>query len=96
MDLMKTRRLVRRSFLTAAVSTASLLATMESQALGFESTVSPSASGIQRVQYQPGQQGQPAQANPAVTAELKKMFEESGQPMPSMNPRDLPNAQGSR
>ncbi len=94
MDLMKTRRLVRRSFLTAAVSTASLLATMESQALGFESTVSPSASGIQRVQYQPGQQGQPAQANPAVTAELKKMFEESGQPMPSMNPRDLPNAQG--
>ena len=94
MDLMKTRRLVRRSFLTAAVSTASLLATLESQALGFESTVSPSASGIQRVQYQPGQQGQPAQANPAVTAELKKMFEESGQPMPSMNPRDLPNAQG--
>jgi YHS domain-containing protein len=96
MDLMKTRRLVRRSFLTAAVSTASLLATLDSQALGFEITVSPSASRIQRVQYQPGQQGQPAQANPAVTAELKKMFEESGQPMPSMNPRDLPNAQGQQ
>jgi YHS domain-containing protein len=96
MDLMKTRRLVRRSLLTAAVSTASLLATLESQALGFEITVSPSTSGIQRVQYQPAQQGQPAQANPAVTAELKKMFEESGQPMPSMNPRDLPNAQGQQ
>ncbi len=96
MDLMKTRRLVRRTFLTAAVSTASLLATLESQALGFEITVSPSTSGIQRVQYQPGQQGQPAQANPAVTAELKKMFEESGQPMPSMNARDLPNAQGQQ
>jgi YHS domain-containing protein len=94
MDLMKTRRLVRRSLLTAAVSTASLLATLESQALGFEITVSSSTSGIQRVQYQPGQQGQPAQANPAVTAELKKMFEANGQPMPSMNPRDLPNAQG--
>ena len=94
MDLMKTRRLVRRSLLTAAVSTASLLATLESRALGFEITASPASSGIQRVQYQPGQQGQPAQANPAVTAELKKMFEESGQPMPSMNPRDLPNAQG--
>jgi YHS domain-containing protein len=96
MDLMKTRRLVRRSLLTAAVSTASLLATLESQALGFEITVSPSTSGIQRVQYQPGQQAQPAQANPAVTAELKKMFEANGQPMPSMNPRDLPNAQGQQ
>lgn len=96
MDLMKTRRLVRRSFLTAAVSTASLLATLESQALGFEITSSPSNSGIQRVQYQPGQQAQPAQANPAVTAELKKMFEANGQPMPSMNPRDLPNAQGQQ
>jgi YHS domain-containing protein len=96
MDLMKTRRLVRRSLLTAAVSTASLLATFESRALGFEITASPASSGIQRVQYQPGQQGQPAQANPAVTAELKKMFEESGQPMPSMNPRDLPNAQGQQ
>ena len=96
MDLMKTRRLVRRSLLTAAVSTASLLATFESRALGFEITASPASSGIQRVQYQPGQQGQPSQANPAVTAELKKMFEESGQPMPSMNPRDLPNAQGQQ
>ena len=96
MDLMKTRRLVRRSFLTAAVSTASLLATLESQAFGFEITVSPSPSGIQRVQYQPGQQGQPAQTNPAVTAELKKMFEANGQPMPSMSPRDLPNAQGQQ
>ncbi len=94
MDLMKTRRLVRRSLLTAAVSTASLFATLDSRAVGFEITASPASSGIQRVQYQPGQQGQPAQANPAVTAELKKMFEESGQPMPSMNPRDLPNAQG--
>ena len=91
---MKTRRLVRRSLLTAAVSTASLFATLDSRAVGFEITASPASSGIQRVQYQPGQQGQPAQANPAVTAELKKMFEESGQPMPSMNPRDLPNAQG--
>lgn len=96
MDLMKTRRLVRRSLLTAAVSTASLLATLESQALGFEITVTPSTSGIQRVQYQPGQQAQPAQANPAVTAELRKMFEANGQPMPSMNPRDLPNAQGQQ
>ena len=96
MDLMKTRRLVRRSLLTAAVSTASLLATLESQAVGFEITVSPSTSGIQRVQYQPDQQSQPAQANPAVTAELKKMFEANGQPMPSMNPRDLPNAQGQQ
>lgn len=93
---MKTHRLVRRSLLTAAVSTASLLATLESRALGFETTISPSTSGIQRVQYQPGQQGQPAQANPAVTAELKKMFEANGQPMPSMNPRDLPNAQGQQ
>ncbi len=57
MDLMKTRRLVRRSLLTAAVSTASLLATLESQALGFEITVSPSTSGIQRVQYQPWSRG---------------------------------------
>lgn len=96
MDLMKTRRLVRRSLLTAAVSTASLLATLESRALGFEITISPSTSGIQRVQYQPGQQEQPVQANPAVTAELKKMFEANGQPMPSMNPRDLPNAQGQQ
>ncbi len=43
-------------------------------------------------QYQPGEPGkQIPQGNTSVTQELNRMFLESGQTMPSMNPRDLPN-----
>ncbi len=94
MDFMRTRKLARRTLLTVALSTASFISTPDSEAIGFESAVRTSASGIQLVQYQSGQpaanNGQP---NPGVTAELKRMFEENGQPMPSMNPQDLPNGQ---
>ncbi len=88
---MKTRKLVRRSLFTAALSTASMMSTFTATAFALDSGA-PS-SGIQLVQYQPGQQAQNA-AQPAtsVESELRKMFEESGQPMPSMRPQDLPNA----
>lgn len=94
---MKTRKLVRRAFFTAALSTASLVPTVNSHVIAFESGMRASGSSIQLIQYQPGQSPPGnSQPNPAVTAELKRMFEENGQPMPSMNPRDLPNAQGQQ
>lgn len=44
-------------------------------------------------QYQPGEPGrQIPQGNTSVTQELNRMFQESGQTMPSMNSQDLPNA----
>ena len=94
---MKTRKLVRRAFFTAALSTASLVPSVNSHLIAFESGMRASGSSIQLVQYQPGQSPPVnSQPNPAVTAELKRMFEENGQPMPSMNPQDLPNAQGQQ
>ena len=43
-------------------------------------------------QYQPGDPGkQIPQGNTSVTQELNRMFQESGQTMPSMNSQDLPN-----
>jgi len=91
-ELMTTRKTLRRVILGAAVSTASMSNFVDSSVFGFESASKVPSSRIQRVQYQPGQpSGQP---NSAVTQELNRMFQESGQPMPSMNPQDLPNAQG--
>ena len=44
-------------------------------------------------QYQPSEPGkQIPQGNTSVTQELNRMFQESGQTMPSMNSQDLPNA----
>jgi len=44
-------------------------------------------------QYQPGEPGkQIPQGNTTVTQELNRMFQESGQTMPSMIAQDLPNA----
>lgn len=43
-------------------------------------------------QYQPGEPGkQIPQGNTTVTQELNRMFQESGQTMPSMNSQELPN-----
>ena len=89
---MTTRKTLRRVILSAAVSTTSMGNFVDSQAFGIESTSITRPSGIQRVQYQSGQTG--GQPNSAVTQELNRMFQESGQPMPSMNPNELPNAQG--
>ncbi len=92
---MKSQKLVRRVLFTAAISTASIAPLINSDAFGFESATKPAASKIQLVQYQPGQSAQnSASPNATVTQELNRMFQESGQPMPSMNPKDLPNAQG--
>jgi YHS domain-containing protein len=88
---MKTRKLVRRALFTAALSTASMMSNFTSSAFALDS--GKPSSGIELVQYQPGPQAQNAtQPAPSVEAELRKMFEESGQPMPSMRPQDLPNA----
>lgn len=88
---MKTRKLVRRTLFAAALSTASMMSTFTSSAFAMDS--GKPSSGIQLVQYQPGQQAQNAtQPATSVEAELRKMFEESGQPMPSMRQQDLPNA----
>lgn len=97
MDLMKTHKFVHRAVFTAALSTASIFTSASSIAMASESGFRTSSSGIQLVQYQPPQSAPVnAQPNPAVTAELKRMFEESGQPMPSMNANELPNAQGQQ
>ena len=88
---MKTRKLVRRTLFAAALSTASMMSNFTSSAFALDS--GKPSSGIQLVQYQPGQQAQNAtQPATSVESELRKMFEESGQPMPSMRPQDLPNA----
>ncbi len=94
---MTTRKNLRRKLFTAAVSTALMLSAVNSSAITYESTVRGPSSGIQRVQYQTGQAGQPngqpgGQPDSSVSAELQKIFEANGQPMPSMNERDLPNA----
>jgi len=91
-ELMTTRRLVRRALLAAAVSTATMVPTNDSGAFGVES--SKTGSGIQQVQYQSGQASPPPSGT--VSQELNRMFQESGQPMPSMQPQDLPNAQGQQ
>ena len=92
-ELMTTRRLVRRALLAAAVSTATMVPTNDSGAFGVESS-SKTGSGIQQVQYQSGQASPPPSGT--VSQELNRMFQESGQPMPSMRPQDLPNAQGQQ
>ena len=79
MKSMTNRHFVRRALLTAAITATATTDT--SFALGFE-------NGIEQVDYQPGQPGQmPPQGNTTVTQELNRMFQESGQPMPSMNER---------
>ena len=76
---MSNRKLIRRTFLAAAMTMSGAHAT--------------SASGFQQEQYQPGQPGQQIpQGNSSVTQELNRMFQESGQQMPSMNAQELPNA----
>jgi YHS domain-containing protein len=83
---MSTRKSMRRSLLIAAVTAACSVPSVH--------TIVASDSGIEQVQYQPGQQGQSIpNPNSAVSQELKRMFEESGRPMPPMNPSQLPNAQ---
>lgn len=89
---MKTRKLVRRTLFTAALSTASMMSALTCNSAIALDSGKPS-SGIQLVQYQPGQQAQNStQPATSVESELRKMFEESGQPMPSMRQQDLPNA----
>ncbi len=74
---MKNRKLIRKMLVAATVTMATGIGT--------------SAFAVQ--QYQPGEPGkQIPQGNTSVTQELNRMFQESGQPMPSMNPQDLPNA----
>jgi YHS domain-containing protein len=47
---------------------------------------------IQQTQYQSQPSGQGTPQNSGVSAELSRLFKENGQPMPSMNPADLPYA----
>ena len=76
---MSNRKSIRRTLLAAAITMSGAHAT--------------TASGFQQQQYQPGQPGQQIpQGNSTVTQELNRMFQESGQQMPSMNSKDLPNA----
>lgn len=74
---MKTRRFVRRALLAAAVTTSSIQ--FSSAALAFQAAQQPGKSA-------------PAPAG-TVEQELQKLFNESGQPMPSMKQNELPNAQ---
>ena len=92
-ELMTTRRLVCRALLAAAVSTATVVQTNGSVAFGFE-TAAKAGTGIQQAQFQHGQPASPPGGT--VSQELNRMFQESGQPMPSMRPQDLPNAQGQQ
>ena len=76
---MSHRKFIRRTILAAALTMSGADAT--------------SASGFQQGQYQPGQPGQQIpQGHNSVTRELNRMFQESGQQMPSMNAKELPNA----
>ena len=84
MKSMRNRHFVRRVLLTAAITATA--AHEASPALGFE-------NGIVQTTFQPGQPvPQVPQGNSTVTQELNRMFEESGQPMPSMVEQNLPNA----
>ncbi len=76
---MTNQKLIRSTFLAAAMSVSAAGAS--------------TAFGVEQGQYQPGQPGkQIPQGNTSVTQELNRMFQESGQQMPSMNPQELPNA----
>ena len=76
---MSNRKFIRRTLLVATITISGAHAT--------------TASGFQQDLYQPGQPGQQIpQGNSTVTHELNRMFQESGQQMPSMNAKDLPNA----
>ncbi|MBC7967226.1 MAG: hypothetical protein H7Z17_15030 [Fuerstia sp.] len=76
---MSNRKFIRRTFLAAAMTMSGACVT--------------TASGFQQGPSQPGQPGQQIpQGNSTVTQELNRMFQESGQPMPSMNAQELPNA----
>ena len=80
MNTMKAKKLTRRALLAAAL-------TISAAADG------RNARGFEQGQYQPGQPGQQiSQGNTKVTQELNRMFQESGQQMPSMNAHELPNA----
>ena len=80
MNTMKAKKLTRRALLAAAL-------TISAAADG------RNARGFEQGQYQPGQPGQQiSQGNTQVTQELNRMFQESGQQMPSMNAHELPNA----
>ncbi len=84
MNSMRNRHFVHRVLLTAAVTASAAQAA--SPALGFE-------NGIVQTSFQPGQPvPQVPQGNSSVTQELNRMFQESGQPMPSMVAQELPNA----
>ncbi|MCA9009099.1 MAG: hypothetical protein KDB01_05100, partial [Planctomycetaceae bacterium] len=75
---MSNQKFIRRTLLATAFTISAVQAT---QVFGFQQT-----------QYQPGQPGaQIPQGNTSVTQELNRMFRESGQEMPSMNPQELPN-----
>lgn len=77
MELMKTRRFVRRALLAAAVTTSSI-------------QFSSVADAFQAAQQQGKPSPPPAGT---VEQELQKLFNESGQPMPPMKQNELPNAQ---
>ncbi|MFN5534683.1 MAG: hypothetical protein ACK5EN_04335, partial [Planctomyces sp.] len=81
---MKTEKWVSRTFVVAAMS-ATVAVPMSGSAQGMQDSAVSRNSGKAQVQS--------ASHGTSVNGELQKLFQQSGQEMPSMRSQDLPNAQ---
>jgi len=81
---MKTEKWVSRTFVVAAMS-ATVAVPMSGAAQGMQDSAVSRNSGKAQVQS--------ASHGTSVNGELQKLFQQSGQEMPSMRSQDLPNAQ---
>lgn len=81
---MKTEKWVSRTFVVAAMS-ATVAVPMSGSAQGMQDSAVSRNSGKTQVQS--------ASHGTSVNGELQKLFQQSGQEMPSMRSQDLPNAQ---
>ncbi|MEN9555226.1 MAG: hypothetical protein RLZZ232_1512 [Planctomycetota bacterium] len=83
---MKNRKMLRRALLAAAVSTVGTVPT-GTAALAVDNTPRVAPTAPARTPAQPASHN-----SGAVSGELNRLFQESGQEMPSMRSQDLPNA----
>ena len=83
---MKNRKMLRRAILAAAVSTVASLPA-DATAVAADNTTKPTTAATGKMPVHAASHN----AGP-VSGELNRLFEESGQEMPSMRQQDLPNA----
>lgn len=83
---MKNRKMLRRALLAAAVSTVASLPA-DATAVAADNTTKPTTAATGKMPIHSA-----SHKSGPVSGELNRLFEESGQEMPSMRQQDLPNA----